>query len=314
MAVVWTLALTCCALWGSAFACIKTGYKLFRVAENDPASQILFAGCRFFLAGVLVTLIGSVMARAVLRPRRGEMHRVFVLSLFQTIGQYVCFYIALAHLSGVKGTIIDGAVPIFSVLVATLVVRQEKLTAAKAAGCLIGFAGLVLVTLDGSAMDLSFRWNGEGLMLFAALSTALSNVFIRRFSQYSDPVMLSGWQFMAGGLAMVGIGLALGGSLTLTTPWALLLLFYMAIISSVAYSVWSVLLKHNPVSRIVVFGFMTQVFGVLISAVVLNEFNRLNWSTLLSLVLVCSGIYLTTQERTGFKKEQKEIVSNGREK
>lgn len=48
MAVVWTLALTCCALWGSAFACIKTGYKLFRVAESDPASQILFAGCRFF--------------------------------------------------------------------------------------------------------------------------------------------------------------------------------------------------------------------------------------------------------------------------
>ena len=54
--VVCLLAMICCLLWGSAFPCIKVGYKLFQVDSTDTAAQILFAGCRFTLAGVLVIL------------------------------------------------------------------------------------------------------------------------------------------------------------------------------------------------------------------------------------------------------------------
>jgi len=43
--------LACCALWGSAFPCIKIGYALFSVDATDTASQMLFAGVRFMLAG-----------------------------------------------------------------------------------------------------------------------------------------------------------------------------------------------------------------------------------------------------------------------
>ena len=42
--VVWLGALLCCALWGSAFPCIKIGYRLFDIASGDVAAQILFAG------------------------------------------------------------------------------------------------------------------------------------------------------------------------------------------------------------------------------------------------------------------------------
>ena len=42
--VVWLGALVCCLLWGSAFPCIKIGYRLFEVDAADTASQILFAG------------------------------------------------------------------------------------------------------------------------------------------------------------------------------------------------------------------------------------------------------------------------------
>ena len=59
--VVWFGALLCCLLWGSAFPCIKIGYRLFEVDAADTASQILFAGCRFTLAGILAAGIGSVM-------------------------------------------------------------------------------------------------------------------------------------------------------------------------------------------------------------------------------------------------------------
>lgn len=49
------------------------------------------------------------------------------------------------------------------------------------------------------------------------------------------------------------------------------LLFYMACISAVAYTLWGILLKYNPISRVAVFGFMNPVFGVILSAMVLGE-------------------------------------------
>ena len=54
--VVWIGAMICCALWGSAFPCIKIGYRLMQIGAGDTASQILYAGCRFTLAGILIDL------------------------------------------------------------------------------------------------------------------------------------------------------------------------------------------------------------------------------------------------------------------
>ena len=67
-------ALLCCALWGSAFPCVKIGYELLAIA--DTGSQILFAGYRFFLAGVLTFLLGSLMERRLLRIRRSSLPAV----------------------------------------------------------------------------------------------------------------------------------------------------------------------------------------------------------------------------------------------
>lgn len=55
--------LVCCALWGSAFPCIKIGYALFGIPAHDSTSQLLFAGLRFTLAGMLV-IVGMSTARS----------------------------------------------------------------------------------------------------------------------------------------------------------------------------------------------------------------------------------------------------------
>ena len=58
--IVILVAGICCLLWGSAFPCIKIGYRLFKIAGGDTASQILFAGIRFALAGTMVILFFSI--------------------------------------------------------------------------------------------------------------------------------------------------------------------------------------------------------------------------------------------------------------
>ena len=60
--VVALVAMLCCALWGSAFPVIKIGYKFFNISGVDTASQILFAGVRFLIAGFLTILLGSIFA------------------------------------------------------------------------------------------------------------------------------------------------------------------------------------------------------------------------------------------------------------
>ncbi len=77
-------------LWGSAFPCIKVGYQIFEVGAGDSASQILFAGIRFFLAGILTVLFGSLISRRWLVPAKASLPKIGALALAQTIGQYIC--------------------------------------------------------------------------------------------------------------------------------------------------------------------------------------------------------------------------------
>ena len=84
--VVVFLAMICCLLWGSAFACIKIGYKLFNIESKDTMSQILFAGNRFILAGIMVIVTFSIMNKKIIKPAQPE--RIATLSLFQTVLQY----------------------------------------------------------------------------------------------------------------------------------------------------------------------------------------------------------------------------------
>ena len=139
------MAMICCALWGSAFPCIKIGYRLFEIPADAVNSQMLFAGMRFTLAGILVIVIGSLTGRKCMVPKKGTWKKILILSLFQTIIQYIFFYIGLANTTGVKASIIEAANVFFVILLASLVFRQEKLTVLKILGCVVGFAGVVLI-------------------------------------------------------------------------------------------------------------------------------------------------------------------------
>lgn len=293
--VVWLGALICCMLWGSAYPCIKIGYGMFAVGAEDVASQILFAGCRFSLAGVLAILLGSVAARKILIPKRTSWGKVLILCMMQTVLQYLFFYIGLARTAGVKASIIEGVNVFCAILVASLLFHQETLNGRKIIGSIIGFAGVVLVNLTGGGLDLGFTFLGEGFIFLSAVAYAFSSACMKIFSKDENPVALSGWQFLIGGLIMVLCGFAAGGRLTVWTGKGAALLLYMAMISAVAYSLWGILLKYNPVSKVAVFGFMNPVCGVILSAVLLGETDSLSVMSVAALVLVCMGIYIVNR-------------------
>lgn len=295
--VVALLAAVCTFLWGSAFPCIKIGYRLFDILSDNTYTQILFAGIRFTLAGILTILIGSVLNRGLLVPKKKSIPNIIKLSMFQTVLQYIFFYMGLARTSGVKSSIIEGSNTFIAILIACLVFKQEKLNLKKILGCVIGFAGVVLVNITKDGIDMNMTFMGEGAILMSAVAYAISSGLIKIYSKDDNPVMLSGYQFLFGGILLMIAGFAMGGRITQVNPQGIMMLIYLACISAVAYSLWGVLLKYNPVSKVAVFGFMNPVFGVILSAWWLNETgNDLGVKALIALVLVCIGIYIVNRK------------------
>ena len=187
--MVCAVALLCCLLWGSAFPSIKIGYRLFEIAESDSMSQLLFAGYRFSLAGIMVIVIGSFMSGRILCPKCSSWSMVIRLGAVQTIFQYVFFYMGLAHTTGVKSSIITASNVFFAIFLSAVVFR-EKITPGKMTGCIIGFAGVVLINLTGAGIDLNLSFAGEGAIMLSAFASALSSVLIKRYSAKEDTFTL----------------------------------------------------------------------------------------------------------------------------
>ena len=294
------LAMVCCALWGSAHPGIKIGYKLFAIGAEETMVQILFAGCRFFLGGILAVFLGSLLNRKIFLPKKASMGKIWKLAMVQTVAQYLFFYVGLAHTTGVKSSIINGCNVFMSIFIAAVFFKQEKITKRKMLGCLVGFAGVVLVNVVGSSgFDLQMKLNGEGALLVSNTVNGLAAVMLKRYSAEEDPVVLNGYQFILGGLVMIMVGIASGARIApagAALP-AIAMLLYLGFVSAVAYSLWALLLKYNPVSGVTIFGFMTPLFGVVLSALLLGETGALGITGITALILVSVGIYVVNKER-----------------
>ena len=280
----------CCLLWGSAFSGVKVGYQLLRIDASDWASQMVFAGVRFFIAGIMALIGGSLILRKPLLPTRSSVPKFCVISLFQTILQYFFYYIGLAHTTGVKAAIIVAANVFTAILISSLLFKIEKLTVPKFIGCCIGFAGIVLINLQGLGGALSFSLLGDGFIFLCTVASGFSATFMKIYSAEEEPFLLSGWQFTFGGAVMWLLGFCCGGRIQISSGQGWLILLYLAFVSAAAYSVWAMLLRRNPVSRVTVYGFLNPMFGVIISGIVLHEEGAFTLIGLLSLLLVCAGI------------------------
>ncbi len=125
-----------------------------------------------------------------------------ILAVFRQYYNMFLLY-GLAHATGVKSSIINGANSFLVILMPALYFIRKKLTGPKIIGCVIGFAGVILVNLGGGGLDMSFHWNGEFFILVSTVSAACSSAFIKKFSTKANPGLLSGWQFMMGGTVLI---------------------------------------------------------------------------------------------------------------
>ena len=305
------LALLCCALWGSATPAIKTASALLIPVSSVP-STILFAGIRFLMAGIITIGIYSIARKKFLVFKKENIGRVLTVASFQTVSQYIFFYVGLTNTTGVKGTIASGSSAFFCVIISSLIFRQEKLTAKKIIACILGICGIVIINLQG--LELTMNFLGDGFVIFSTIAYSFSSVFMKRFSKHEDPVVLSGYQFIFGGAFMIILGLILGGKVSFESTKGVIILVYLAFLSAIAYAVWGMLLKYNPVSKVTIFSFTTPIFGTILSLLLLPEASQVNTINLIiTLILVSGGIFLLNYQKSRAPKVEDEITISEKE-
>ena len=113
----------------------------------------------------------------------------------------------LANTSGVKGTILSGTSAFFFAADASLI-SNRKIDAREIIGCISGFAGIIFVNLNG--LDFTMNFTGDCFVLFSAVALGFSSVLMKKYSKDENPVVISGYQFIMGGIAMVLIGIVFG--------------------------------------------------------------------------------------------------------
>lgn len=75
------------------------------------------------------------------------------------------------------------------------------------------------------------------------------------------------------------------------------IVIYLAFVSAIAYTVWSLLLHYNDVSKVAVFGCLNPVFGAILSALILKESGQsFGMKEVIALVLISGGIFIVQKE------------------
>jgi drug/metabolite transporter (DMT)-like permease len=274
-------------LWGSAFPVIKLSYTHLHIARNEIYEQMIFAGYRFTLAGLLIMALMAVL-RIKWEPGVKPLAGALKVSIFQTVLQYLVFYIGIGYSTGTVSSIIAGTTSFFQLLVARFAYRNEQFTPMRVTGMLVGMSGILVIYFQGRAGGQSFGI-GEILLLAAMLFGALGNVINKQQSVHYNIFYLTGVQMVVGGVVLGAFGAFHTGLLPFAADSrSVLMLAYLSFLSSSGFLLWNYLMKYNSVGSISMYLALIPLFGVVLSNLMLGE--PLHTTSFVSLLLMIMGI------------------------
>ncbi len=233
---------------------------------------LLFAGLRFVVAFLLLAVI--VLARRTPLPARKDWGLIG-LTGFLTFGvNYGCLFWGEEHVASGLAAILQSTIPAFGILFAHHYVPSERLTVPKAAGVLLGLAGVAVVFSNRTHSDGGSGFWGCAAIVLGALSVAYANVLIKARGGHLDPMTLAAGQMVCGliPLLLASLWLERGLAAPHWGPRAIASLLYLSVAgSALAFYLMYWLLRHTDVTRIMMISLITPVAAVALGILLLHE-------------------------------------------
>ena len=289
------LAILCALGWSLAYPFIKLGYGELQIDSADLGSKILFAGIRFFAAGLLVLAFSAVQKRKLAVTRK-EVPWLTLFALVNTALHYLFSYIGLSYIPSARSTILDSMGSFFLIILSGLFLEDDTFSVKKIAGCLLGFCGILTISITpGGGLFSGISFLGDGMILLNACCAAGGGILTRFISKKMDMMTATGYGMSAGGLMLLLVGLMVG----IRQPWNLSLwgvtiLFVLILISAVCFGIYNMLLANHPISKVAIYNSLIPVFGVMFSSLLLRE--PFSWQYILAAGLTAAGVYVVNRK------------------
>ena len=276
------LAIFYVALWASAYVPSKIG------ASQSPAFWFLVG--RFLTAGLAMLAICLVLRRRF-PTRVRDWLQFAAMGVLANAAYLGLTYTALgAGLAAGIASIVASTNPLVLAVIAPALL-QEPLRPSKAVGMLLGFAGVLGVTLARTGSG-----TAEPTLVALAFAGVVCNVcatvIFSRTRRGHDLLAINSIQLLAAGVAVVPAAVLLDGPPRAELTGVVVLSFaYLVLVLSVGASLlWFWLLSRGAASQVSAFYFLTPVFGVAFGALLLHE--PVLPSDLLGLLATVLGIIL----------------------
>jgi drug/metabolite transporter (DMT)-like permease len=281
-----TLTLFTAVLWGGNSVAIKMALA--------GVAPIFLAGLRFLLGGLFV-FVWAVITRTRLKLASGEFGKILRLILLFVSQIYLLNAGTHNTLAG-RSTVLISAYPFFTTLFAHLYIEGDRATRSRFVGMALSFSAVAVVFAESFATGQLDYLRGDGMVLASACLLGARQVYTKRLAQNILPTKLLVWQ------AFISLPIFFGASLLLETdprmvlnPCIMLGIFYQGVvIAGFCFLIMTSLLKKYQASRIGVFGFITPLFGVLLSSVLLKE--PISPALFGSVLLVGIGIAIASRD------------------
>ncbi|MFO1138761.1 MAG: DMT family transporter [Paracoccus sp. (in: a-proteobacteria)] len=285
-----------------------------RMTPGDWAQLLLLSliwGGSFFLTGIAVkglpvlTLVAVRLAVAALVlwtvvlvrgtpvPRDPRLWGAFVImGVLNNALPFILIAWGQRAIPSGLASILNATTPLFTVLVGAVLLADERATAQKFAGVLMGLAGVaVMMGLD------TFAGTGHALLpqlavLGAALSYAFAGVYGRRFGRMRmDPFLSAAGMVTGASLAIVPAALLHDGvPHGVGAPYLLAAIAIGVIGTGLAYVVYFSILARAGATNISLVTFLVPVTAILLGWIFLNE--MLGPAHLVGMAMIALGLAL----------------------
>jgi drug/metabolite transporter (DMT)-like permease len=249
-------------LWASAYVPSKIG-----VLDSSP---LWFLVVRFGVAGLIAVVLARLLGVPLPRGRRSWV-AIAVLGVLGNAIYLGCTYEALRHLASGLGAIVASTNPLVLALVAPWALR-EPLSLSKVVGLVLGFGGVVAIVAVRAGSGAA-EPRDVGLAFLGILGSVAATIVFKRWCTDMDLRAVTGLQLLAAGIVLIPFAALTEGAPHAHWSWQLVVSFvYVVLVMSIGASLlWFWLLTHGEASRVSAFYFLTPVFGLAISAVLLHE-------------------------------------------
>jgi drug/metabolite transporter (DMT)-like permease len=269
-------------IWGSSFLWIKIA-----VAETGPFLLVTIR-LLFGLAGLLVVM--ALRQQAWPRDRRVLLAFIF-MGLFNTALPFTLITWGETLIDSSLASILNGTVPLFTIVIAHFWLQDEKITVPRLAGLAVGFLGIVLLVSRDLGPD-ALRGNvwGQLAVIAAAISYAAAITFSRRHLRGQPPVLQSTMVLLfASGMMAIATPVVERPINLPDTGLAWFAIAWLGLLGScAAYLLFFYLINAWGPTRASLVTYVFPVIGLLLGIVFLNE--AADWHLLAGSALIVAGI------------------------